>query len=617
MKIARIENLVVGSMVILFLVGIGACSDSSVSSECTLSSECPTYTTCQGGACAPLECASSADCPTTDVCVQNAEGLNVCTAIECISNEDCVEPWICISNLCVSTEIAPCSEDESACLFDMDCCSTKCDGETKICVPFTGCTGDSACAAGETCDLKTGECSPEATEGCTPENCPDGTCDSGTDTCVPNGNDPYICMLCETDEQCGDAGDCVGLGGLNSCLPTCVTNGDCESGYKCHNLQQAGFRCVPGTFTCSIDCIEGCPTGQTCDMDLGECVAQLGLCDSCEKDFLCGKGNRCVTTGPGSKECVPECEGSVCSQGGTCSDIDQVAVCLPSSTDCCFGSECSGSCGSEVCGEDTPYCLNQTNCVECLNSTNCGTGCVCDAQTHECNCPEDSCGNCVAPTPVCNPQTQECVECMSNDDCDVSGGEFCNPSTKTCTQDICSACVAPYPACADINGQFSCVQCTEDADCASEQCNETTYFCEGTSGVAPDTCKCQTDADCPTGTQFTLKCNTSQGLCYDIEGNCDGISACCDIDSGSECISIFDLLGGGAPLPGGLPGGASGFCSCNALGDLCAIPIPGLCDDVAPGECMPGLACDPIGALLGGLFGGGGGETPSSFCGPE
>ena len=590
------------------------CSDDSNGGECATSAACATYTTCISGACVPLDCEASTDCPTTDVCVQNAEGAFVCTAIECSTDDQCEEDGaICLQNICVVPTAATCAADGDVCQFANDCCSKQCDGETKLCVPFSGCAVDGDCDEGDICG-PTGECIPdEGTGACTPETC-DGVCNAETGECEASDTGPGICAPCTIDEDCGDAGGCVTLGGLQSCLPTCQSKADCASGFECFNLSPGGFRCVPASFTCDIDCLSGCADGEVCDLDTGNCVTQLGLCDSCDKEYLCGEGRRCVSAGTGtSKICVPECIDGACTEGGSCETVQLLEVCLPSGSECCYGPDCDGSCGDEVCGGNTPYCFSGTTCVECLNSTTCGAGCTCE--NNSCVCPGDACGACSDPTPICNPQTSECVQCLSNEDCNVAGGQFCNVSTKTCEVDICSACVDPYPACAEINGQFSCVQCTQDSDCASGACNETTYFCEGGTGAAPDTCKCTSDADCPTNTQFTLKCDTSVGLCYDIEGNCDGISACCDVASGSECISIFELFGADGALPGGLPGGATGLCSCSALGELCAIPIPGLCDNVVPGNCMGGQSCTPN--LLGLLFGLGSqsSELPSDFCG--
>lgn len=168
---------------------------------------------------------------------------------------------------------------------------------------------------------------------------------------------------------------------------------------------------------------------------------------------------------------------------------------------------------------------------------------------------------------------------------------------------------------------MACVQCIQDSDCPSGQCDEATYFCEGGggTGTTPDSCKCTSDADCPAGSQFSLKCDTSVGTCYDVAGGCDNISACCDAASGSECVSIFDLMGGGGGLPAGglpgLPGGAFGLCTCSAFGGLG--DIFGTGGGESAGNCLGGIECSPMGlllAILGGAADPNAEFSDSSFC---
>ena len=206
-----------GAMLALLALAAMACSDDSNKGECATSAACDTYTTCVSGACVPLECVASTDCPTTDVCVQNTDGDFVCTAIECTSDDQCsAEGAICLQNICVLPGTATCAADGEVCQFANDCCSKQCDGETKLCVPFTGCTEDGDCEEGETCG-PTGECVSAGPAACTPETC-DGNCNEETGECEPAGTGPSICSPCTTDEDCGAAGGCVTS---EDCNPAC------------------------------------------------------------------------------------------------------------------------------------------------------------------------------------------------------------------------------------------------------------------------------------------------------------------------------------------------------------------------------------------------------------
>jgi hypothetical protein len=170
--------------------------------------------------------------------------------------------------------------------------------------------------------------------------------------------------------------------------------------------------------------------------------------------------------------------------------------------------------------------------------------------------------------------------------------------------------VAPYPACTEVNGEFYCVQCTDDTHCgANGVCNLDTYSCEG--GTVTPTDPCTGDAECDAGVSgFDLYCGDDE-LCHDKEGGCDDVTAFCL--NGNECTDLLSLLGGGG-LPGGLPGGGGqtlpGVCECTPDGspvDGFPIPLPGLSGSK---DCPAGVICGNLFDLLGG---GQGGET--NVCG--
>jgi Cys-rich repeat protein len=548
-----------------------ACSEDAASGSCEISANCPQFYICTDGKCAQSPCATDAECGDGEICVEDPSGALMCTAIECGPDTPCaLATQACVDGLCQESDNL-CKAEGSDCLYSGECCEGfSCSGD-KLCIPHTPCVTDAECEAG-VCDVKTGECINAP--NCTTEGCTAGTvCNEETGACEPDGgSNNAICSPCTNDSDCADS-FCTALGGSTYCVPACENNDDCITGYKCFNVQGSGLRCVPGSYTCEQPCIQsGCPTGKTCDFSSGECIPQLDLCDSCEKDDQCGVGSRCVIVGTLGKLCIPQCVNNTCSQGGSCQLFDDVSICHPGA-ECCFGDNCSGSETGTETGTETGSETGETGC----------------------NPP------CSDPFPVCNPQNDTCVQCLANEDCPA--GEFCDMNTKLCTSDVCAACEDPYPACTTINGQPACVQCVQDADCPSGDCDEATFFCLGAPpGVVSDSCKCSSDSDCPTGTQFSLKCNTSSGVCYDTGGACDNISACCDATSGSQCVSALELFGGsgGLPIPGGLPtGGAFGLCTCSSeLAELACMFDPTQCGDTA-GNCQPGLSCSPFGLILG------------------
>ncbi len=133
-----------------------------------------------------------------------------------------------------------------------------------------------------------------------------------------------------------------------------------------------------------------------------------------------------------------------------------------------------------LCPEDTPVCLNDTECVQCTMDEQqycTDRDQVCDVENHECvDCLSNA--ECTDPdTSRCDTDDNECAPCETNEDCDGVDGlaesgnacdadkvcvectpeteaetcpndKSCNPRTKTCTETtvgsrgVCETCVA-------------------------------------------------------------------------------------------------------------------------------------------------------------------------------
>jgi Cys-rich repeat protein len=603
-------SLALGALM-LAATSLGGCADEAGGAQpCTITADCTELAVCVEGVCQAQGCDPAnfgSECGAGGVCTPGGK----CTKVQCdcIDCEPCAEGLTCFLGLCSTNNSTGCSGDtclDRPCTSDANCDTLVCHAGSGKCKPAGYCDADGDCTS-KHCDLSSNTCTtgtpePDTTTGCTADSCPDGqVCNETSGECeepAPNGN--VLCSACpDGDSQCagGDIpASCVAFGGAAYCLTECTTNDDCQTGYQCFAIPGSGSRCIPGSGTCDKKCIqEGCDSGHVCEFDTGNCVPQLNACDNCTKDDYCGVGNRCVKFGPNDRRCVPQCgEGDECPSGSACTTEESVKVCKPTGAECCFGASCGGSCTD--CPPDKKGCV-QGQCVECVTDSHCGPGKICNTEKHVCegDVGPQNCDNCTAPTPVCHPQLQKCVECLNSTHC--GSGQICDPNTNTCTGDICAACSGQYPHCAEINGEKACVQCLVDGDCPSgAPCKN--YWCEG--GPVVTTGNCQTEG-CPTSSQFTLACDQSTGLCYDAAGQCDNITAFCDGASGSECISIFDLIGGGGGAGVPLPDvGAFGICTCRPPGaDIGCLLDPQGAVCLSKGACLGGVECGGLSALCG------------------
>ncbi len=159
---------------------------------------------------------------------------------------------------------------------------------------------------------------------------------------------------------------------------------------------------------------------------------------------------------------------------------------------------------------------------------------------------------------------------MSDGAADLHGSA---PDTSGCgpEPENCGLCESPYPACVCLDGQWVCVQCTENSHCGGNECvcDTSIFSCLGNCG-SPD---CVEDEDCAFEDAPEPLCFLQTGTCYDPDGTCDGVASKCRPGTTSTCV---DLLGNP-----GLPGGA--------MVQLCS------CEDPAPLgealECLPSESC--------------------------
>lgn len=479
--------------------------------------------------------------------------------------------------------------------------STPTEAKGTPCETISDCTGEETCdpisklCVARECDVAAGKnCAPGKTcqayrcvTGLNPGDASGGDAEDGGVQDSTAGTDATTqpadktCGKCTDSSECGGL-DCVLLVNGNFCAKACTGNSDCGAGFTCQEVQAGGKKhCVTATYECKGCLVDGCPEGQECNVKTTTCTQPKQVCESCNLDADCANGSRCTKLGNG-KVCAPDCSnGQTCPENSQCVPLAAGAgsVCAYNAKNCCYGSACTSNC------TDCATACVAGSCVGCTKDSDCD-GAKCNLATYSCltgaSCPPEG----EPDLKYVKAATSECVECLNDTHCASSSkGPKCDPASNTCGASSqvgeCAVCTGNYPSCAQINGTWSCVECATDDDCKAKgkgTCSGTTYTCSGSigTGTGPDSGTCKSDADCPpdpNGT-FNLKCDTGTGLCYDVDGKCDNVSAFCNAKQGSSCKLSGDLLGGiGGGLPGGLPGGGGGTPQAN-LGQ-CTCPVGG------------------------------------------
>ena len=199
----------------------------------------------------------------------------------------------------------------------------------------------------------------------------------------------------------------------------------------------------------------------------------------------------------------------------------------------------------------------------------------------------------------------QCVQCdrqyanqSGNGTCGSSyycnSAALCAPcDTNLLCGDTCSPCGPTAPICAQINGQFTCVACTQNSDCATGRCDTTTNTCTGClrdsdcgSGRVCDepnfTCvQCTADSECPGSQVCDLTANTCVECNEDTQ--CDRGESC----SNHVCTpcNTNDACAGNS-------------CNCCPNGTQCAAPTPGAppscVECTTDSQCSNGQRCDTL-----------------------
>jgi len=701
--------------------------------------DCPVSRVCKGGTCKPNDGCSvwdqpgCGDCLCEDcVCDIDSSCCSVewdyaCAGICVVECGGCGLPPNCGDGTCFADEKesctncpedCPCGEGEVC--FKDECCAPACDG--KECGD-DGCGGAcGTCTAGLFCIegkcLPNNGCIETYQAGC--DGCPCEECvceiDSGCcDIWWGWGWDSWCIGLCESDcggcanlENCGDGVCQEGDESCQSCPGDCL----CGEGQKCYKGKCCAASCDGiecGDDGCGGDCGE-CSAGKYC-VD-GQCQANDGCqetmevgcggcqCEQCvcEIDFFCCDPewggwdswcvDECMYDCGGCGVAMPNCGDGVCveSEGEDCTECPDDCSC-PEGLTCYQGECCKGDCEGKECGSDGcgGWCAS-CPCADCLPEET-----WCDSVTNTCIVSNGlTCKELSLCTSECGDYDYECYDACEAQasqeavatieawaDCVVDAG-YDSCWDLACIFGVYLECVPALHAC--LQGTSSCTtiwtcmsECGTDADCAGLCAYEASI--EATTQLysllecgaivcgnefdpdcyemaAEDLCEDEydecvncapdcTDAECgddgcggscgscPTGVTCKLgKCDC-EPACVDKECGTDGCGGSCgECEKGSECNELGKceaLCFPDCEAKECGPNGCGGECGACGPADECVdgkCKCKPLCEgrdcgpdacDATCGECEDGEHCSPDGKCVSDCKP----ECEDKECGPD
>jgi hypothetical protein len=531
----------------------------------------------------------------------------VCVGVgcACIFAHDCPADMQCVNGMCSEEDPFPDGGSQDL---------VSGDGFTGDGLPFDGaffdggpaitdqafaeaCTDNLQCLSGWCLESPDGGyCTKVCSEGC-----PAGwACKSIAQTspdfievCVLDK--ARLCLPCETDLHCGDAGDlCLSIGGGSFCGRDCAVE-PCPTGYLCQDVEHNGSnyqQCLPSNGAC--DCgpentgqVRGCEVTNAVGTCFGQetCAGETGwvgctanpataeVCDGVDNDCN-GQFDEDMNPEP----CLSENEFGSCSGTRTCQGpAGWVCSAKVPGEEICNGldDECDGLVDEDFQDEEGHY-LTVDNCGTCGNSCVAkfdGASAVdCQWIGGQATCVILECepGYVLYNGVTClDEDAFLCQPCSADGDC---FGDFssCVPVSDTDPRTFCTRSCAPDspfseicpPAytCEEVDGGSYCMPENDSCDCGENNAGQTkacvivnsfgscfgTEECEpavgwvGCTAVAPDAETCDgIDNDCD-GMVDEL---TASGLPCSADnefGSCPGTEVC-DGEAGLVCSAATPL----------------------------------------------------------------------------
>jgi len=595
--------------------GILVCDTSGSQSRCVVKAD--SAVACEPGkdTCKPAQCD-----PKDGACKPQPAADGVL----CDDGDDCTTDDVCSAGTCAgATTICPCQEDaDCAKSEDGNMCNgtlfcDKTDFPPKCVVKpgtlVTCSTLDDTDCTENTCDVKTGKCSPKAAkdktacddgDSCTASDiCVDGACVSGANTCPCSG--AADCAKYEDGDACNGTLYCD----IAASKPTCTINPSTVS--TCPQSDDACLTsgCDKNTGACSVKakpnqtkCDDGdaCTGGDHCEKGTCKPSAEICPCKS-DKDCASASENKCLGARFCDKSAAPfqcrhnpalkvvcpitndtECKTNFCSpKTGKCAFQSAVEgkACNADGNPCTKGDVCkSGAC---VAGTNVCPCEKDPDCGKFEDNDVCNGTLYCDTAKLPLRCQVNPKTVVVCKTVddtacarnTCDPKTGACAMASFNEN------GPCNADDSDCTKgDFCSSgsCMAGKNQCG----------CTKDSECAAyddkNACNGS-YFCD--KGQKPFTCALnpKTVVKCTASSNPCLlaSCDPATGKCAD-KARPDG-TGCSD---GEQCTVADTCMAGkcnGKQICACL---TDADCAGTNLKDLC-LGIPRCATETFPATCQP------------------------------